>query len=634
MKNIYAGYRLVTLLLLVALMTNAIAPTAFALMDSNANDAATNITSNLNSSEYIQSFKNKKKFEKVIYNNSNIEINFNSSIENNFKADWDSLVSINNKIENEYKQRALSVDAVTETDTINNIKNNEPSYMMALQSMSGVPNDTRVNDQWYLDKVYNVDGDIWKDNNTFKEKASINVKVPIVAVIDAGIDFNHVDLMASKWSSDNCVDDNNKPIGKCVGGYDFVNNDNDPSPSDGAVHGNEVAGLIGATTNNNTGIASLSGGRVKIMSLRAADYGLLDTNNVVRAVYFAVNNGATIINMSFAGPNYSQSFVDAIKYAADRNVTIVAAAGNSGLNLDQTPVYPASFSNSNVIAVGALGEDGVRTSWSNYGSRVMTLAAGARVLSTAANSNYDYVYGTSFAAPLTLSYILQGINSGLDAKSALARVGNVDGKTILYAAQPKVVVATSTPTSTPSTTPIASSTPTSTNPYAAVREADGFWYDPASKGGATRVNPDTFKPYKGDTLSATVPATPTLIDPGVSSSVITSQGNTITINSGDKIEYSWSRVAVANKYEIYLSEMVNGTPNLVYDCSDTSKNFRDSCPLAQSSNRNSFYINYPYKNGSIYRWNMSARSGSGGSLPNVIKNYFNMGTRRPLHAIA
>lgn len=123
-----------------------------------------------------------------------------------------------------------------------------------------------------------------------------------------------------------------------------------------------MAGFIGATTNNNSGIAAVSAGRVKIMSLRAADYGLLDTNNVVRAVYFAVNNGANIINMSFAGPNYSQSFADAIKYAESRNVVIIAAAGNSGLNLDQTPVYPASFSNSNVISVGALGEDGMKTS--------------------------------------------------------------------------------------------------------------------------------------------------------------------------------------------------------------------------------------------------------------------------------
>lgn len=131
MKNIYAGYRFVTLFLLVALITNSIVPTALALTD-NSNSAIDSITSN----QEIQNFKNSKKFAKVIYNNSSIENNFSSSIESNFNDDWEALKSINTKIDKEYKKRALSVDAVAETDNANNldgdIMTKEPAYMMTL----------------------------------------------------------------------------------------------------------------------------------------------------------------------------------------------------------------------------------------------------------------------------------------------------------------------------------------------------------------------------------------------------------------------------------------------------------------------------------------------------------------------
>jgi subtilisin family serine protease len=150
---------------------------------------------------------------------------------------------------------------------------------------------------------------------------------------------------------------------------------------------------------------------VEIMVVRAVPDGDEYDKDIALAIRYAVNNGAKVINTSF-GKYYSphpEWVWDAIKYAADKDVLIVNAAGNEGINLDQTLVYPndqketgAEISDT-FLTVGALntsyGQEMV-ASFSNYGvSNVDVFAPGVKIWATTPLNTYEYLQGTSMAAP-------------------------------------------------------------------------------------------------------------------------------------------------------------------------------------------------------------------------------------------
>jgi cell wall-associated protease len=176
-----------------------------------------------------------------------------------------------------------------------------------------------------------------------------------------------------------------------------------------ADHGTHVAGIIGAMRGNNLGIDGIAK-NVLIMPVRAVPNGDERDKDIANAIYYAVDNGATVINMSF-GKYYSpnKTMVDeAVKYALSKDVLLIHAAGNESKNADSTLSFPSremarSFVAPNWIQVGASSyKPGKKmiAEFSNYGSKKVDLfAPGVDVYSTTPNNKYDTFSGTSMAAP-------------------------------------------------------------------------------------------------------------------------------------------------------------------------------------------------------------------------------------------
>ncbi len=183
----------------------------------------------------------------------------------------------------------------------------------------------------------------------------------------------------------------------------------DPKEED-AKHGTHVAGIIAAERNNGIGIDGVAN-NVKIMVVRAVPDGDEYDKDIANAIRYATDNGAKVLNTSFGKyfSTHPEWVIEAIKYAESRDVLIVNAAGNEGLNLDENIVYPndqtktgIEYAN-NVLTVGALnfkygGE--VVANFSNYGkTNIDVFAPGVKIWSTTPLNTYEYLQGTSMAAP-------------------------------------------------------------------------------------------------------------------------------------------------------------------------------------------------------------------------------------------
>lgn len=176
-------------------------------------------------------------------------------------------------------------------------------------------------------------------------------------------------------------------------------------------HGTHVAGIIGAQRDNNIGINGVAN-NVRIMAIRAVPDGDEYDKDVALAIRYAVDNGAKVINTSFGkyfSPN-PEWVRDAIKYAEQHDVLIVNAAGNDGIDLDNVTVYPNDQTPSdpkefvtNFLTVGALNYEygsGLIAVFSNYGKKnVDVFAPGTKIWSTTPNDGYEFLQGTSMAAP-------------------------------------------------------------------------------------------------------------------------------------------------------------------------------------------------------------------------------------------
>jgi subtilisin family serine protease len=179
-----------------------------------------------------------------------------------------------------------------------------------------------------------------------------------------------------------------------------------------ALHGTHVAGIIAAVRTNNIGVQGIAGAPVQVMSVRAVPNGDERDKDVANAIRYAVDNGASIINMSF-GKEFSPqrpAVEAAYKYAASKNVLLVHAAGNEDDNLDVVPHYPSSFyldgsTPPNLLTVGASGptdDENLPASFSNYSKRqVDVFAPGVGIFSTLPGNKYGSESGTSMASPVT-----------------------------------------------------------------------------------------------------------------------------------------------------------------------------------------------------------------------------------------
>lgn len=179
---------------------------------------------------------------------------------------------------------------------------------------------------------------------------------------------------------------------------------------DNVKHGTHVSGIIGAERNNGLGMDGVAN-NVQILTVRAVPDGDEYDKDIAVAIHYAVDNGAKVLNTSF-GKYYSphsQWVYDAIKYAADNDVLIVNAAGNDGFDLDTVNVYPndqidnGSEISDTFLTVGALnfeyGENMV-ANFSNYGKiNVDVFAPGVKIWATTPFDSYEFLNGTSMAAP-------------------------------------------------------------------------------------------------------------------------------------------------------------------------------------------------------------------------------------------
>ncbi len=222
----------------------------------------------------------------------------------------------------------------------------------------------------------------------------------VVAVVDSGADYTHADLKDNIWINPkeiagNGIDDDNNGFIDDTSGWDFVNNDN--TPLDGTGHGTHVAGII-AGEQNSFGVTGVAY-NAKIMPVRVLDdQGNSSYARIAEGVYYAVNNGANIINLSLGGSSTSAVLQAAIQYANDRGVLVVAAAGNNG---GTSPMFPGSLANQLDIAVGAVDLTNQMPSFSarsgptpiNY-----VVAPGVDIYSTLPGNSYGLDTGTSMSA--------------------------------------------------------------------------------------------------------------------------------------------------------------------------------------------------------------------------------------------
>lgn len=286
-----------------------------------------------------------------------------------------------------------------------NVAYAEPNYII---NASLVPTDPRYAQQYGLPKISAPQAwDVQTGNNV------------VVAVIDTGVDYNHPDLAANIWTNTreiagNRVDDDGNGFIDDVRGWDFVQNDADPM--DLNDHGTHVAGVVAGVGNNAVGISGVNW-KAKIMPVRFMDAtGAGSTANAIRALNYAVANGARISNSSWGGPQFSQALFDAIQAANSRGHVFVAAAGNSTANNDTAPEYPSSYNLPNIISVAATDRNDAIATFSNFGRVSVDVAApGVAIYSTVRNGAYRNLSGTSMAAPFVtgLGTLLLAQNSNL-----------------------------------------------------------------------------------------------------------------------------------------------------------------------------------------------------------------------------
>lgn len=266
----------------------------------------------------------------------------------------------------------------------------EPNYLYAPQQK---PDDPDFTLQWYLENTgQTVNGRSGTPGADIDAAGAWAVTTGsrdvVIAVIDSGVAIDHPDLAANIRVNPfeipgNFQDDDANGYVDDVCGWDFVNDDNNPSDYSrdlyGDGHGTHVAAIIAAAGNNARGIAGVMW-EARIMPLQIFD--LFEdssfnatSDTIARAVVYAVDNGARVINCSFGGPAFSRSQYDAFSYADENGVLVIASAGNDAADNDIRPAYPAGYDLANIISVAATDESDALARYSSYGSRSVHVAA-------------------------------------------------------------------------------------------------------------------------------------------------------------------------------------------------------------------------------------------------------------------
>lgn len=257
----------------------------------------------------------------------------------------------------------------------------EPDYF---QTCTATPNDPNYSLQYALQNI---------SATTAWDHARGNNNV-VVGIIDSGIQGTHPDLFDNLWVNPN---PNEYGYINDIHGYNFVTGKGG-TPTDGSGHGTHVSGIIGAKGNNGIGVTGINW-NVSLAWLGVGIEGTrsISTSAVIEALNYANLHDILITNNSWGSYFESNTLKDAIK---NYRGLFIASAGNDEYDNDSTPRYPASYDLPNIISVASTDESDTLSSFSNYGSKSVDIAApGSGIYSTLFNSGYGYKSGTSMAAP-------------------------------------------------------------------------------------------------------------------------------------------------------------------------------------------------------------------------------------------
>lgn len=266
------------------------------------------------------------------------------------------------------------------------------------EKCSYTPNDSRVSDQYALDKMKVKDA--WAVS-----KGNANI---VIADLDQGVNYNHEDLKGNISLVEGHI---GKDIVGDSGWQDSIKKkfypDFDPMPGPGQSHGTFTTGCFGMTADNSKGGAG-TGFNCKIMAVKIAN----NAGELIggyEGIIYAATHGAKIINCSWGGyvdmrteAPYAAYLQNIINTAIDNGVLIVAASGNDHLDIDVDSIHFVPASLKKILTVGASTETDVSASFSNYGKTVSVYAPGANIFSTdfPGDQAYNFSGGTSFSCPL------------------------------------------------------------------------------------------------------------------------------------------------------------------------------------------------------------------------------------------
>lgn len=292
---------------------------------------------------------------------------------------------------------ALNIDSQSET-------------ILALESEE---TSTDLDEQYYLDEIHYREA-------TEKCNSYDNDEI-VVAIIDTGCDLTHDDLVDNLWvnvaeqNGEPGVDDDGNGYIDDIHGVDFINDDSDPIDDSDNSHGTHVSGIVGMNSSNAIGYKGINL-NTKIMIIKAGtanDKFYFD--KCTKAVNYAKDNGADVINMSFGSTKTSDDFKAALQEAS-KSCILVAAAGNSAYPASENPFYPAAYP----FVIGVMSSDCSGNLWekSNYDdtsdSLYNIICPGESIQSTLLDQAYGNKNGTSMSTPMVSGScaILMGLLSG------------------------------------------------------------------------------------------------------------------------------------------------------------------------------------------------------------------------------
>lgn len=263
-----------------------------------------------------------------------------------------------------------------------------------------LPNDPAWSNQWGPAKIDAPDAwDVTTGDHDI-----------MIAVLDTGVQAGHEDLSDNVWINhgeipDNRLDDDGNGKVDDVRGWHFYHKwawdgdeytylpKEDNRVGDDHGHGTHVAGIAGAAINNGIGIAGMAGNS-RLMAVKVLDeYGNGWYSDLAQGIVYAVDNGADVINLSVGGELASETLQEAVNYAHDHGVLVVAAAGNDGGSV----LYPAACEHA--LAVTATDQNDQQAGFSNHGPEVDVAAPGTEIYSTWYRGNYFTRSGTSMSTP-------------------------------------------------------------------------------------------------------------------------------------------------------------------------------------------------------------------------------------------